>query len=191
MRGPITPEWYQKEVGDPPSGGEQDLNFMVRAGFRPTIEVNGIHSGYEGPGAKTIIPSKAFVKLTSRLAGGQDPARCLELLKGHLEKHAPKDLVLSFSEEGIGGPAVLLSTSSKWIKKAREVLKKVSGSEPLFHWLGASIPIITQFANVSGAEPLLVGYGMEHDNIHAPNESFGLDQFKNGYLYACEMLKAI
>ncbi len=181
---PFPPEMYMRMVGVEPCGGEHLRGAIERRGFRPTIEVNGIASGYSGEGTKTIIPSKALVKITSRLVSAQDPAKCLELLKVHLRKHAPKGLTLEISEDGVGGPAVLADSKSAWVGKAVSILKQLGDGNVSHVWEGASIPIVAELANVSGAEPVLVGFGSEEDNIHAPNESFSIEQFRKGFLYA-------
>ena len=176
---------YEESTGVKATGGEQGRSCIERRGFRPTIEVNGIHSGYEGPGNKTIIPAIAEAKISSRLAAGQDPARCLEMIKTHFRAQAPAEFKLEFPEEGVGGPALRISASSRAVEQAREVLRELYGERISHVWEGASIPIVSTFAELSGAEPLLVGFGLDLDSIHAPNESFSLEQFKQGFLYSC------
>ena len=132
-----------------------------------------------------------MVKITSRIVGGQDPERCLGLLVDHLKRHTPAGLTLEISEEGVGGPALLLSSRSPLIRKARDVIASITEQPVVCIWEGASIPIVAELAAVSGAEPLLVGFATEEDNIHAPNESFSIAQFRDGYLYAAAMLQAL
>ena len=180
----IPAEMYEKLVGVKPLGGERSRSIVDRRGFRPTIEINGVHSGYGGPGSKTIIPNMAIAKITARLAGGQVPDKSLALIERHLEKHTPEGLKLEISQREIAGPALSLSSASAPIKKAREALVAMSDMTPVFMWEGASIPIIPLLVKHSGAEPVLVGFGDEEDKIHAPNESFGIDQYRKGFLYA-------
>lgn len=182
---------YEKQIGAPPTGGEQRFTPVERRGFRPTIEINGIHSGYGGPGHKTIIPSSAIAKISTRLVKGQDPARCMKLLIEHCKKNAPSALRFEVVEQAIGGPAVSLSAKSALVKKARAVLDEISGGKTIFIWEGASIPIVSALAEYSGGEPLLIGFGCEEDSIHAPNESFSLGQFRKGFLYAAMMLQSL
>lgn len=185
---PFSSETYTQQIGVPPTGGEPEFTPVERKGFRPTIEINGFHSGYGGPGHKTIIPSYAFAKISSRLVGQQDPQKCLDALIAHIEKHAPTDLTLKIEDASVGGPAVLLSSKSEVIQKARGVLEQISDHTPVFSWEGGSIPVVATLAQTAGAEPLLVGFGLEEDRIHAPNESFDIHQFKLGFLYASLML---
>ncbi len=179
---------YEAVTGVPPLAGELRFAPPERLGFRPTIEVNGVHSGYGGEGSKTIIPAKAVAKLSSRIVSGQEPDRCLKLIEEHLKKHAPRGLCLSITEKGGGGPAVRLNPDSLLLTKARDVLDRLGGGKTVFMWEGASIPIVSALAGVSGAEPLLIGFGNDRDRIHAPNESFSLEQFRRGYLYVALML---
>ncbi len=182
---------YRKATGVPPTGGERARPVSERLGLRPTIEVNGFRSGFDGPGVKTIIPALARVKFTSRLAAGQDPARCLAALETHLRQHTPEGLTLTITEKGVGGSGFRLNPKSPWVTRATSVLQNLYGVAPIRRWEGASIPIIAELAKISGAEPLLVGFGLEEDSIHAPNESFALDQFRNGYLYVAHLLAGL
>ncbi len=185
---PFHNDEYTSQIGVAPVGGESDFTPVERKGFRPTIEVNGFHSGYGGPGSKTIIPDSAFVKISSRLVGQQDPQKSLDRIEAHLKAHAPEGLNLTISGKGVGGPALMLSSESELIQKADDVLQKLSDQPTVFSWEGGSIPVVSSLARVSGAEPLLVGFGLDEDRIHAPNESFSLNQFELGFLYATMML---
>jgi len=178
-------------LGVPPVGGERFYSPPERRGFRPTIEVNGMYSGYQGPGGKTIIPSVATAKLTSRLVARQNPERCLKLLIDHLKAHAPEGLEFKIVASRVGGPALALSSADELIQRARRVLDTLGPVPAQFTWEGGSIPIVAELVKVSGARPLLVGFGLEEDRIHAPNESFALSQFRLGFLYACAMLSEL
>lgn len=185
---PFSNEEYKRQIGVAPTGGEADFTPVERKGFRPTVEINGFHSGYGGPGHKTIIPSYAEAKLSCRLVGKQDPQHCLDALLAHLKQHAPSDLNMTFEDPTVGGPAILLSSTSPLIKEAASILETVTGQNPVYSWEGGSIPVVASLAKTAGAEPLLVGFGLEEDRIHAPNESFDINQFKLGFLYASLML---
>lgn len=191
LANPFDEEAYMSEVGTPPAGGEKGLPPQVRTGFRPTIEINGISSGYSGRGTKTIIPSVASAKITARLVPDQDPDACLEKLIRHLETNAPEGLRLSIGDEGSAGRGFRLDVNSPVFAKAASVLEAVCGRKPVYHWEGASIPIVNSLREASGAEALLVGFGTQQDKIHAPNESFSIEQFRTGYLYSALMLSAL
>ncbi|RMG42175.1 MAG: dipeptidase [Candidatus Dadabacteria bacterium] len=187
---PFNLEDYTRTVGVRPEWGEPGFSPLERIGFRPTVELNGIHSGYGGPGAKTIIPAEAFAKITSRLVASQDPEHALDLLKKHLESHAPAGLKLEFSEMGAGGKALKVPLSSAYVKQATKILEELFDGKVYFCWQGGSVPIVSSLAEVSGAEPVLVGFGLTEDNIHAPNESFSLEQFRKGFIFASMFLSA-
>jgi acetylornithine deacetylase/succinyl-diaminopimelate desuccinylase-like protein len=179
---------YERLSGVPPVAGEDGLPARVRLGFRPCLDVNGMHSGFDGPGVKTIIPSRARAKLTARLAAGQEPQAAVDAIAAHLEAHKPAGLKLDITEKGASGAGFRLDPESSSIDTAREVLRDICEEEAALTWEGASIPIIADLARVSGAEPLLIGFGLEEDCIHAPNESFSIEQFKRGYMYVYAML---
>jgi acetylornithine deacetylase/succinyl-diaminopimelate desuccinylase-like protein len=179
---------YRAVTGASPTGGERGYSVVERIGFRPTLEVNGIHSGYGGAGMKTIIPGTAQAKLSMRMVPGQDPEKTLKQVVEHLRKHAHPDLVVDIPEYAIGGPALKLEADSELAQKAAVVLQQVTEMEPVYLWEGASIPILTLLAEVSGSEPLLSGFGCDEGNAHAPNESFSLEQFRTGFLYIGNLL---
>jgi len=180
----ITPEMYKQLSGVSPTGGEEERSFADRRGFRPTLEINGIHSGYGGAGTKTIIPAEAIAKISCRIVPGQEPAAILNLVAEFLKEHAPENLDFEILDKEPGGPAVRVSVDSPCIARAREVLSELSPNPVELMWEGASIPIVSSLAHLAGAEPLLVGFGLEEDNIHAPNESFSLGQFEKGVMFA-------
>lgn len=179
---------YQLQTGVAPSAGEAEFTPAERTGFRPSIDINGLHSGYDGDGVKTIIPARATAKITSRLVPDQDPARVLEQIVEHVQEFDARGLRVEITDSGMAGPGFRLDPDSTLAGKAARILEDILGGETVFLWEGASIPIIPALAEISGAEPLLVGFGSEEDNIHAPNESFSLDRFRYGYLYCARML---
>ena len=190
-RTPFDTAEYRSLVGTSPDGGENGKQPAERVGFLPSLDINGVHSGYGGAGMKTIIPSRAIAKLSARLVPDQDPAAILETLTGHLYHHVPKGMRLTISDQGVGGPGFRLSLESPLVQKAQTALEALDSGRVAYLWEGASIPIVTGLSAVSGAEPLLVGFGHEEDRIHAPNESFSIEQFKSGYLYAALMLQSL
>ncbi len=182
---------YQRETGVDPVGGDQAVPPPLRAAFHPTIEVNGIHSGYGGPGGKTVIPSVAVAKLSARLCPNQNPRRTMEALTAHLLANCPPGLAIEFSEVRTGAGGVRLPVDSPLFRLAGDVLATLDPEGPLFVWEGASIPVVSTLQEVSGAAPLLVGFGREGDRIHAPDESFGIDQFQQVMAYADAVLTAL
>jgi len=187
----ITPEAYEKEIGCPPAGGQQGLDMVTRLSFMPTIEINGIHGGYGGPGSKTVIPSSALAKLSMRLVPDQTPSEVFAAVKKHLTDRCPRGMTLTFSDSDTGAPGFRLPVHSPVFRLAADVLRKIDPRGALFHWDGASIPIVALLQHVSGAAPLLVGFGREEDKIHCPNESFGLDQFVSAMTWSTLMLSEL
>ncbi|MCL2105113.1 MAG: M20/M25/M40 family metallo-hydrolase [Kiritimatiellaeota bacterium] len=191
MSGGGTEEQYAAEVGCPPWGGAQDADMVTRGSFLPTIEINGVHSGYGGPGSKTVIPSAAVAKISARLVPGQSPPETFAALVKHLEAHCPRGMRLAVSDTYGGAPGFRLPLGSPVFRLAEDVLGRMDARGALFRWEGASIPIISTLRHISGAAPLLVGFGSEDDRIHSPNESFGVDQFVHCMTWATLMLDAL
>ena len=182
---------YLKETGVEPVGGEAGLSVTERNSFRPTIEVNGIHSGYGGPGSKTVIPCEAIAKLSMRLVPGQNPSGCMELVERHLRLNTPKGMKLSVEDVTGDAPAMRLPLKSPVFRLAAAVLDDIDPRGAVFQWDGASIPIVSSIARISGAAPLLVGFGQGEDRIHSPNESFSWRQFALGRRWAKEIISAL
>ena len=188
---PITEEEYANVVGVRTLGGENGYTLSERRGIRPTIEVNGLHSGYGGEGGKTIIPSVASVKLTARLVNGQTPEKVLSMIKDFFVTHAPKEMKLSFINETAAGSCINVDPNSKYSKIAREVLKENYGVEPLCLWEGGSIPVLQKLINVTGTSAVFSGFECLGDGSHSPNESFLLDQFERSFLYAAKFIERV
>ncbi len=188
---PFDADQYKQQVGTTAEGGQDGVNPTERVGFLPSLDINGVHSGYGGAGMKTVIPSRAIAKLSARLVPNQDPQAILEAITTHLYQHTPKGMLLTISDQGIGGPGFRLAPESPLVQKAQSALETLDSGPVAFLWEGASIPIVTGLSQVSGAEPLLVGFGHEEDHIHAPNESFSIEQFRSGFLYAALMLQSL
>jgi len=190
-RGEITDEEYEKTTGVPPVGGERALLPVDRKCFRATIEVNGIHSGYGGAGSKTIIPARAFAKISARLVPDQSPQHVFDAVKAHVEKHCPAGMTVEITDVHLGASGFRLPLDSPIFWIAKEELEKLDSKGPVFIWEGASIPIVSELRHRSGGAPLLVGFGSERDKIHSPNESFSLDQFVRSMTWATLILQAL
>ena len=175
--GMASEEMYAKDIGTEPCGGQLGKTIVQRNCFEPTVEVNGIHSGYGGPGSKTVIPCQAIAKLSTRLVPGQNPAKAYEAVKRHLKDHCPKGMEVELSELTGEAPAFRLPLASPLFRLAADVLGEMDPRGAVFQWDGASIPVVSALREASGAAPLLVGWGQPEDRIHSPNESYSVRQF--------------
>ncbi len=151
------------------------------ATIRPTVEINGIMGGYTGEGFKTVIPALASAKLSCRLVPHQNPTEIVENIQKRLQEHLPQglDLVVDIHE---GFSAFQSRGDSSIAKLAKKAYEEVLGKPCKSILSGGSIPIVTEIAEASGGEVIMMGYGLDSDQIHAPNEHFGLDRFEQGYL---------
>ena len=188
--GMASEEMYAKDIGTEPCGGQLGKTIVQRNCFEPTIEVNGIHSGYGGPGSKTVIPCQAIAKLSTRLVPGQIPAQTYEAVKRHLKDHCPKGMEVELSELTGDAPAFRLPLASPLFRLAADVLGEMDPRGAVFQWDGASIPVIAAIREASGAAPLLVGWGQPEDRIHSPNESYSVRQFAAAKTWAMKILGA-
>jgi acetylornithine deacetylase/succinyl-diaminopimelate desuccinylase-like protein len=189
---PITPAMYEQMVGMKPSGGETNYSMAVRRGLRPCVDVSGLLSGYVGEGFASIIPAKACVKLGIRIVPGQDPAAIMKNMEEFFRSNVGEGFSVSLGRVKDVGGALSVDINEPCIRLACDVIKIAHGVErPVLCWEGASIPIIGALSEVSGAKPVLVGFGLEEDCIHAPNESFSWDQALSGYIFVVSYLKAL
>ena len=182
--------FYAKDIGTEPCGGQLGKTIVQRNCFEPTIEVNGIHSGYGGPGSKTVIPCQAIAKLSTRLVPGQIPAQTYEAVRRHLKDHCPKGMEVELSELTGDSPGFRLPLASPLFRLAADVLQEMDPRGAVFMWDGASIPVVAALREASGAAPLLVGWGQPEDRIHSPNESYSLRQFIAAKEWANRILAA-
>ena len=176
---PLKDEAMARSLGVRALFGEKGYLTVERRAARPTLEINGLTSGYQGEGSKTIIPSKASAKITCRLVPSQDPRKILRLLKRHLQSICPKTVRLHF-EAGHSGKAYMTAPDGPYAKAAMEALEVAFGKEPILMREGGSIPIVTEFKEVLGADTLLLGLGLPDDNAHSPNEKMSLTAFTKG-----------
>ena len=188
--GMATEEMYATDIGTEPCGGQLGKTIVQRNCFEPTIEVNGIHSGYGGPGSKTVIPCQAIAKLSTRLVPGQIPAQTYEAVKRHLKDHCPKGMEVELSELTGDSPAFRLPLASPLFRLAADILGEMDPRGAVFQWDGASIPVVAAIREASGAAPLLVGWGQPADCIHSPNESYSVRQFEAAKTWAMKILGA-
>jgi acetylornithine deacetylase/succinyl-diaminopimelate desuccinylase-like protein len=176
---PLKDSDYKKMTGVPALFGESGFTVQERRGARPTAEINGLTSGYQGEGNKTIIPAWASAKLTFRLVPDQDPEVIRKHVVRHLKKICPPTVRMTI-KTGHGGEPYFISPTSPMAKAALETLQEASGREPLAIRDGGSIPIVTQFKKCLKAETLLLGVSLPDDGAHSPNEKFSLECFDLG-----------
>ncbi|RPD37911.1 dipeptidase [Chitinophaga barathri] len=170
---------YKKDLGVEELWGEKGYTTIERTGIRPTLEVNGIWGGYTGEGAKTVLPSKAFAKISMRLVPGQDWVKISDLFKAHFEKIAPKSVKVTVTAHHGGSPYVT-PTDHLAFKAASQAITETFGKEPIPVRGGGSIPIVALFEKVLGLKTVLMGFGLDSDNLHSPNEKYDLANFYKG-----------
>ena len=167
-------------VGLKSNAGEKGFSTNEQLWARPTAEVNGIWGGYIGAGSKTVIPSQAHAKVTFRLVGKQNPKAILKAFQTFAKKQMPKDAVVSFSNRGEGSPASEISEGNPYIVKSAAALKAEFKKETVLIGSGGSIPIVRSFKDILGMESVLVGFGLNDDAIHSPNEKYNVSSFHKG-----------
>ena len=159
--------------------GEPGYSTLERRWARPTCDINGLTSGYQGHGAKTIIPSKASAKVSMRLVPDQDPAKIADAFERHLRDRCPHGLKIEFARHG-AGPAVVVPAEGRAMQLAAEAVEQGFGRRPTLIREGGSIPVVGLIKSVLGIDTLLVGFGLPDDRVHSPNEKFDLDALHKG-----------
>lgn len=178
---PFNAGQYRKLVGVPKLFGERGFTPFEQRSARPTLEINGLTSGYQGEGSKTIIPAWARAKITVRLVPNQKPARIIKLVHRHLKKLTPPTVRLEI-QNGHGAEPYLVSPTGRQAQAALRALEAAFGCQPVLLREGGSIPIVNQFKKVLRADSLMLGLALPDDNAHSPNEKFNLDCFAKGQL---------
>ena len=176
---PFDLEEYKKDLGIKEVWGEKGYTTLERTGVRPTLDLNGIWGGYQGEGSKTVLPSKAFAKITMRLVPHQRPAEIGELFQKHFESIAPGCVTVNV-KRGHGGEPVVTPTDSPAYKAAAKAIKTTFGKDPIPTRGGGSIPIVALFEKTLGLKTVLLGFGLDNDNIHSPNEKYDVVNFYKG-----------
>ncbi len=167
-------------VGLSVPAGEKNHSVMEQVSSRPTLEFNGITGGYQGVGTKTVIPAKASVKITCRLVPGQDPKAVINGIKAFVEARLPEDCRVDYIGGREGSEAILVDESLPFLAKAAKALEDEWGRPAPLLPLGGSIPIVLSFKRDLGMDALMVGFGLDDDRIHSPNEKYNLSSFRKG-----------
>jgi acetylornithine deacetylase/succinyl-diaminopimelate desuccinylase-like protein len=209
--------WERQELAKLPGDGKAYMDFLgidafhtppgfspfeaIR--FQPTLEFNGIGGGYQGEGTKTVIPSRAFAKISCRLVPNQEPARIKRLVKEAILSRAPRGVRIEFVEQHEGEPYVVVPPGrpntpkgqspvlARAFRATDRAVAEVWGRPPLYLREGGSVPIIAEIKRVAGLDSVMLGLFLPEDNLHAPNESFNLDVMKKGIETARRILKGI
>jgi len=192
---PFDEEEYKKAINVEELAGEKGYSPGERTGIRPSFDVCGIWGGYTGEGAKTVLPSKAYAKISTRLVPDQDHMKIAEQFKNHFESIAPKSVQVEVTPLH-GGQGYVCPIDLPEYKAAEKAFTEVYDKKPVPVRSGGSIPIISTFEEVLGLKSILMGFGLENDAIHSPNENYPLEQFYNGirtiplfYKYYTELKK--
>ncbi len=170
---------YADELGVKEVWGEKGYTTLERTGIRPTLDVNGIWGGYTGEGAKTVLPSKAYAKISMRLVPNQVSGEISDLFTKHFESIAPAGVQVKVTAHH-GGEPVVTPTDSHAYKAAAKALKTTFGKDPIPTRGGGSIPIIALFERTLGLKTVLLGFGLDNDNIHSPNEKYDVANYFKG-----------
>jgi acetylornithine deacetylase/succinyl-diaminopimelate desuccinylase-like protein len=190
---PFSLEEYKADLKIGDVKGEKGFNTIERTTARPTLDVNGIWGGYIGEGAKTVLPSKAFAKISMRLVPNQTDDEITRLFEKHFKTIAPKSVKVKVTPHHGGLPALTPIDTPEY-KAAAKAMEKTFGKSPIPVRGGGSIPIVSLFETILGVKTVLMGFGLDSDDIHSPNEHYGLFNFYKGietipyfYKYYSEM----
>jgi len=178
---PFSEKQYAKALGVRELKGEKGYTTLERVWARPTLDCNGITGGFTGDGAKTVLPSKATAKISMRLVPNQDPKKIGKLFSKYINKIAPKSVKVSIKDLH-GAYPIATSLDDKATQAAAKALSSVFGKKTVFMREGGSIPIVVTFAKKLKAAPVLMGVGLNTENLHSPNEHFNLNHFQLGIL---------
>jgi acetylornithine deacetylase/succinyl-diaminopimelate desuccinylase-like protein len=178
-KAPFSLNDYKKDLDIAEEDGEKGYNTMERTGIRPTLDVNGIWGGYTGEGAKTVLPGKAFAKISMRLVPDQSSLEIADLFEKYFLSIAPKSVKVKVSHHH-GGEPVVVSMDSPGFKSASLAMEETYGKKPIPTRGGGSIPIVALFKKELGLDSILMGFGLDTDALHSPNEHYGVFNYFKG-----------
>jgi acetylornithine deacetylase/succinyl-diaminopimelate desuccinylase-like protein len=187
---PFDEKHFFEQIGATGAMGEQGYTSLERRWARPTFDINGLWSGYQGEGAKTVLPATAGAKFSFRLVPDQDPAEVTAGLRRKLDELRPPGVELKLIEHH-GAVGLLVSQDSPYMAAASRAIERAFGRPPVFTREGGSIPVVTSFARELKADVLLLGWGLEDDNPHGPNEKFSLADFHRGILASARLWEEV
>jgi acetylornithine deacetylase/succinyl-diaminopimelate desuccinylase-like protein len=174
------PDEWQRMAGNPPAlFGEAGFSHTEHVGARPTLEVNGLLSGFTGEGSKTVLPARAMAKISTRLVPYQEDRAVEQQLRAYLARHAPPSVRWEVKNL-TSNPAVLVERDSAGMRAAVSALEATYGQTPLFRLEGGSIPVVSMVQDKLGVDSILMGFGLPDDNLHAPNEKMHLPNLYHG-----------
>jgi acetylornithine deacetylase/succinyl-diaminopimelate desuccinylase-like protein len=182
---------YKAHLGVDDLFGEPGYTTYERAWARPTLEVNGIWGGFQGEGVKTVLPSEAHAKLTCRLVAHQDPARIVELIAAHVERHAPRGVKVSVRPHPAGARPYLMPADHWGNRVAHDVLAELYGKTPYYVRTGGTLSVCDLFLSILHAYTASFGFGLEDEQFHAPDEFFRLSSFERGQRAYCMLLERL
>jgi acetylornithine deacetylase/succinyl-diaminopimelate desuccinylase-like protein len=175
----LTEAQYKQSTGVPAVWGDANYNIRERISARPTLDINGLWSGWSGPGPKTIVPAKAGCKISSRLVGNQDAHKIFDLLKSYVESITPPTVTVDVRLLTTG-KAALFPFDIPEMQAAGRAYEKGWGVKPIFTRGGGSIPVVAEIADLMDIPVVMMGYGLDDDGLHSPNERFSIEMFHRG-----------
>jgi len=184
---PFSEKKFQKEIGAPALFGEKGFTTLERLWARPTLEINGLYSGFIGEGAKTVLPGRAMAKVSMRLVPNQDPAKIARLFTQHVKRIFPKTVRLKMTEISGRGTPWLAPTDHPAMQALAQAIQKGFGKKPVFTRTGGTIAVVATFTRLLKAPSLLMGIGLPDENAHAPNEKLNLNNLHRGMLSAVHL----
>ncbi len=184
---PFSERKFQKDLAAPALFGEKGFTTLERIWARPTLEVNGLYSGFIGEGAKTVLPGRAMAKVSMRLVPNQDPAKIARLFTRHVKRLCPKTVRLTVREISGRGMPWLAPTDHPAMQALARAIQKGFGRQPVFTRTGGTIPVVATFTRLLKVPSLLMGIGLPDENAHAPNEKLDLDNLHHGMLSAAHL----